>query len=80
MSDAIIISIMAVFGVLLMGFAIFAKKEDIEESSASGSDLFTLIAKLVFVLSPVIIKRILLFILGFLWTGFLLFILILGEY
>lgn len=81
MSDGIIISMSALLGVGLMCIAIFAKRKDVETSSPVGTDdLFTAIASLVFAFSPIIIKRILLFLFGLLWTGVFLYILISGEY
>ena len=80
MSDVIMISILALLGVGLMCIAIFAKKEDVETSSPTGTDLFMTVASLVFAFSPIILKRILLFLFGLLWTGFFLYILISGQY
>ncbi|WP_150285558.1 hypothetical protein [Rummeliibacillus sp. TYF-LIM-RU47] len=63
----IIFAIFAIGGFILMGGAIFGKKEDIDSirvGSGSISTLVELIYEITYIFSPTLIKRILLFLLG----------------
>ncbi|MBM7621124.1 hypothetical protein JOC95_002997 [Bacillus tianshenii] len=61
----ILLGIIAILGLLLMWFSVFGKKNAIENMTMGGSiSLFELIFDLLIELSPTLVKRILLFILG----------------
>jgi hypothetical protein len=76
-----VISALILAGLVLIYAAIFSKKKDIEKVSLFGiADLLEFVFNLVFSISSVIIKRVIIFILGFLLSGFFLYILITGKY
>jgi hypothetical protein len=76
-----VISAMILAGFVLMYAAIFSKKKDIEKVSLFGiADLLEFVFNLLFAISSVTIKRILIFFLGLLLSGFFLYILIIGKY
>ncbi|MCA1322320.1 hypothetical protein LC085_20795 [Bacillus tianshenii] len=61
----ILLGIIAILGFMLMWFSVFGKKKAIDNMTMGGSiSLFELIFDLLFELSPTLVKRILLFILG----------------
>lgn len=74
-------SLMILVGLLLMYFAIYLKNKDIEMLFITGAtDLILLVCTLVFNLSPIRFKRILLFLFGFLWSGLFVLLFITGRY
>jgi hypothetical protein len=81
LTPIIVISAMILAGFVLMYAAIFSKKKDIEKVSLFGiADILEFVFNLLFAISSVTIKRILIFILGLLLSGFFLYILITGKY
>jgi len=61
----VLLAIFAIMGFVLMFFAVFGKKKDIDNLYVgNSSSIFELIVDLVYVLSPTLIKRIITFILG----------------
>lgn len=75
------ITLMILAGLVLMYLAIYTKNEDIEDLTFFGAtDLILAVFTLVFNLSPVGLKRILLFLFGLLWSGLFLFIFMTGGY
>ncbi|QKE73994.1 hypothetical protein HPK19_14780 [Arthrobacter citreus] len=81
MAAIIGITLMTVCGCVLMYGAIFSKKKDIDRISIFGAaDLLELMFSLVFSFSSVMIKRVLLFIFGFLISSFFIYIFITGKY
>jgi len=76
----IMISLMILVGLMLMLCAIFIKKKDLDNFRVYGAELLDIVVNLVFAVSNVTVKRILIFIFGFLWTGLFLYFLITGKY
>ena len=75
------IVVMILIGFLTMYCAIYTKDKDIEILSFYGvTDLLLVVVNIFFNLSSIRFKRILIFLLGILWTGLFLFILISGRY
>ncbi len=75
------ISLMILSGFVLMYSAIYSKNKDIEMLSFRGlTELFLVVVNLVFNLSKIRFKRILIFVLGFFWSSFFLIILITGRF
>jgi hypothetical protein len=66
-------------GVLLMLGAIFAKSKDLEKTRIYSADFLEQIINLVFSISSIQAKRILLFLIGFLWTGFFVYMILASE-
>jgi hypothetical protein len=79
MTTIIIISILMLAGVLLMFGAIFAKNKDLEKFRLYSADFLEQIFNLMFSISSVQVKRILLFLIGFLWTGFFVYMILASE-
>jgi hypothetical protein len=79
MTTIIIISILMLAGVLLMFGAIFAKNKDLEKIRLYSADFLEQIFNLMFSISSVQVKRILLFLIGFLWTGFFVCMILASE-
>jgi uncharacterized membrane protein HdeD (DUF308 family) len=78
-TTTIIISILMVAGVLLMFGAIFAKNKDLEKIRLYSADFLEHILNILFSISSVQTKRILLFLIGFLWTGFFVYMILASE-
>jgi hypothetical protein len=78
-TTTIIISIFMLAGVLLMIGAIFAKNKDLEKIRLYSADFLEQILNLMFSISSVLVKRILLFLIGFLWTGFFVYMILASE-
>jgi hypothetical protein len=78
-TTTIIISIFMLAGVLLMLGAIFAKSKDLEKTRIYSADFLEQIINLVFSISSIQAKRILLFLIGFLWTGFFVYMILASE-
>jgi len=75
------ITLMTVCGFVLMYGAIFSKKKDIDRISIFGvADLLELVFNIVFSISSIMIKRVLIFIFGFLISSFFIYIFITGKY
>jgi hypothetical protein len=66
-------------GVLLMFGAIFAKNKDLEKIRLYSADFLEHILSILFTISSVQVKRILLFLIGFLWTGFFVYLILASE-
>lgn len=79
MTTTIIISILMLAGVLLMFGAIFAKNKDLEKIRLYSADFLEQLINLIFSISSVQVKRILLFLIGFLWTGFFFYMILASE-
>ncbi|WP_368505205.1 hypothetical protein AB3N04_06075 [Alkalihalophilus sp. As8PL] len=73
-------------GMILLGFiiiatAFFTKEKDLDELSFFGAaDLFVWIYQLLFNASDIFAKRVLIFLLGLVWSGLFIAVLILGLY
>jgi hypothetical protein len=55
-------------GLFIIWFSIFGKKEYIDNTNFSTDNLTEAIVKLIFILSPTAIRRVLIFVFGFLWS------------
>lgn len=74
-------SLMILVGFLLMYSAIYSKNKDIEMLFIMGAtDLILVVVNVVFNLSPIRFKRLLLFLFGLFWSSLFLFLFITGKY
>lgn len=74
-------SLMILVGFLSMYSAIYSKNKDLEMLFIMGAtDLILVVVNLVFNLSPIWFKRILLFVFGLFWSSLFLFFFITGRY
>jgi len=81
MGLTIFLFVMLLVGVFIMACSIFVKKETLESSVTNGTDdWYEIIFVLLFFVSPVIGKRILLFLFGLGWSGIFAYALISGSY
>ena len=81
MGLTIFLVVMLLVGVFIMACSIFVKKETLESSVTNGTDdWYEIIFVLLFFVSPVMGKRILLFLFGLGWSGIFAYVLISGSY
>lgn len=72
---------MILLGFIIMAAAFFTKESDMDELSFFGAaDLFAWIYQLLFNASDIFAKRVLIFLLGLVWSGLFMTVLILGLY
>jgi hypothetical protein len=79
MMTTIILVFFMFVGVLLMFGAIFAKDKDLEKIRMFSADFIEVIINVLFSISTVQVKRILLFMIGLLWTGFFVYMILASE-